>query len=569
MARIKYKQLDQLSYEDIVVYNSLPPDPFWTKVSETVDFSFADELCAPLYSTQGQHPYAPSLKLKVHLLQRYYGYADREIEHATIFDISVKRFLGLPIAHKGLDHSTISLDRERLGGDLFEACHQHILAQALDRKLWGQTESRWLIDSFHTHANVAKAGAHRLIQQAVIRIVNYLKGTFPKLHNRLLLEVELQAANKRLSHKTPEDKQVLSFSRLVVEAYSLLYWMESESVAPLFWAWENKKRQLKCLELQAILIQILRENTRPTTSSLPEPTGRPAEKSQKEHEQLEIQYVKIPRKERPANRIESAFDPEVRTGHKSVNLPFRGEKVQLLEEANSGLLLAAKVIPGNELDGWAMAAMVKSVRERFGISPTEVVADSAYGYGPQRQEMAEAKVALSAPVTNRARENGLFSADQFTIDPQKKNAICPAGHSTVRRTRNNKENGVQIFFDEKICHSCPSRRDCTTSKSGRSLFISDYYELLQQAKAYNATEAGKAAQGERYKIERSNNELKNHHKLSRARTRGRARFRIDVLVGVMVVNLKRIVKTCGGWNSSALRRYPPRQAPVCPKPALG
>lgn len=563
MAVVTYKQINQLAYEDFVVYNALPAHSFWTKVADTIDFSFADVLCAPLYSSQGQRPYAPSLKLKIHLVQRYHDYSDRQMEEAMAFDISIKRFLGLPIAHKGLDHSTVALDRERLGGDLFEACHQHILAQALDRKLWGNNNSRWLIDAFHTHANVARPGTHRLIQQCALRLIHFLKGTFVKLHDRLLRELEFQTLNTRLSRKAPEEKQSLAFSRLVVEAYSLLHWLESETISPLFWAWENKRHQLQCLELQAFLIQVLQENAKPTSTNSQSSPKSETVKTTETVEQSELAFVKISKKEKNSDRIVSAFDPEVRTGYKSPIQPFTGDKVQLIEDQASGLLLSAKVIAGNEFDGQAMPEMVVALRDRYGIMPLAVVADSAYGYGPQRQAMMDAKVPLSAPVIGAKNSNGLFGLERFAYDSDKKTFTCPHNQTSVKLARNEKERGTQHFFDKAACAVCPLREACTTSKSGRSVFMSDHHDLMKEARAYNETEEGKAVQKERYQIERTNNELKHHHGLNRARTRGRARFRVDVLLGVMVVNIKRIAKMCGSWDPCVLRRYPPRKAPVC------
>ncbi|MCL6598514.1 MAG: transposase, partial [Alicyclobacillus macrosporangiidus] len=77
---VQYMNFDQLSLADFAVYSSIPPHPFWDEVDKVVDFSFADELCAPLYSPNGRRPYPPSLKLKVHLVQRYYNISDREME---------------------------------------------------------------------------------------------------------------------------------------------------------------------------------------------------------------------------------------------------------------------------------------------------------------------------------------------------------------------------------------------------------------------------------------------------------------------------------------------------------
>src|ERR1700730_9166871 len=112
MVHVKYKQFDQLSFADIEVYSVLPEHPIWSRAEELLDFSFADQICAPLYASLGARPYAPSLKLKLHIVQRYYNLSDRQLEERVIGDLFIKRFLGLPVRFIGFDHSTIGLDRE-------------------------------------------------------------------------------------------------------------------------------------------------------------------------------------------------------------------------------------------------------------------------------------------------------------------------------------------------------------------------------------------------------------------------------------------------------------------------
>ncbi|MGN7479880.1 transposase, partial [Solibacillus silvestris] len=262
MAQIKYKTFGQLTLSDYEVFSSVPEHPFWSRVEQVVDFSFADQLCAPLYSPNGQRPYSPSLKLKIHFAQRYHNYSDREMEEAILYHLHLKRFLGVPVAFTGFDHSTLGLDRDRMGAALFDACHHHILSQALAKGLWGKENDRWLIDSFHTYANIAKVGAYRLIQQGILQILQHIKRSYPKLSAFLLQKCGLKSFLKRLSDRATEKERLLLFSRLVVEAYSLLHWLESEKTNPLFWTWDNPKQQLRCLELQAILYQILQENTK-------------------------------------------------------------------------------------------------------------------------------------------------------------------------------------------------------------------------------------------------------------------------------------------------------------------
>ncbi|MBU9723024.1 transposase, partial [Bacillus alkalicola] len=89
MAHIQYKTFGQLSFADYEVFSSVPSHPFWSRVEQVIDFSFADELCASLYSSKGQRPYAPSLKLKIHFAQRYHNYSDREMEVAILYHLHI------------------------------------------------------------------------------------------------------------------------------------------------------------------------------------------------------------------------------------------------------------------------------------------------------------------------------------------------------------------------------------------------------------------------------------------------------------------------------------------------
>lgn len=146
MMGVTYKHFGQLSFGDLEVYSVLPEHPIWSKVVEYIDFQFADRICAPLYSTRGPRPYAPSLKLKLHIVQRYYNLSDREMEERVIGDLFIKWFLGLPVRFIGFDHSMIGLDRDRVGSELFNACHHHILAKPR-RKVCGAITKTfgWLI----------------------------------------------------------------------------------------------------------------------------------------------------------------------------------------------------------------------------------------------------------------------------------------------------------------------------------------------------------------------------------------------------------------------------------------
>lgn len=549
MAYVRYKDFGQLSFADLEVYSVLPEHPIWSRVEELIDFSFADEICAPLYSSRGPRPYAPSLKLKLHIVQRYYNLSDREMEERVIGDLFIKRFLGLPVAFNGFDHSTIGLDRERMGADLFNACHHHILAQAKQKGLWGDNKDIWLVDSFHTHGNIAHKSAYQLIKQGILRLVNHLKRANRKLFDRLLADLDLSPLTKKLPPKPSEEDYEVSFSKLVVLAYGILHWFESEDVRPLFWSWSDQKRQLVSLENQAILYQILMENVHTDETNDPEKS-----------------YKKLERKKRPKDRIVSAVDPEIRPGFKSRSIQFLGDKIQVVTSSPGGLVLNAEPIPGNEHDGERLLELIDEVRKWHDVKPEAIVADSAYGYGRHRKQLKEDKILFVSPLQKKPNPTGLISNEEFVYDIKAGNVTCPAGVVTSKSQRNNIEEGYQFKFPKEACGACTLKEQCTTGKDGRSVFLSDYYEEIKEAEEFNKTEKAQKLMGVRKSSEAKNNEMKNHQGLGQARFRTREKRRAITKVASMVVNIKQLVKSAYGSLTLGFMRkkVPDRPGPRMP-----
>ena len=232
--RIRYKNFDQTSFADLLVYSKLPKHPFWSYIESKIDFSFADSLCSVLYTGRGQRPYAPSLKLKIHLIQSYYDLSDRRTEEKIIGDLFIKHFLELPVDFFGFDHSTIGLDRDRMGSALFQACHFHILCQMLKLGLWGEKDEQWIIDSFPSTAHVIIRGTYRMLQQGMIRIVKHLKRNHALLYKMTCHSVQLDALIQRLPADSTKEDAMVAFSKLATQAYGLLFWFESEQVSPRY-----------------------------------------------------------------------------------------------------------------------------------------------------------------------------------------------------------------------------------------------------------------------------------------------------------------------------------------------
>jgi len=524
---VRYKNFDQLSFTDLLVYSKLPAHSFWSFFESKIDFSFADTLCTVLYTGRGQHPYAPSLKLKIHLIQTYYGLSDRQVEEKIIGDLFIKRFLQLPVDFFGFDHSTIGLDRSRMGEVMFRACHLYILAQMYSHGLWGDKNEQWIIDSFPTNISMVRHGAYRLIQHAMIRLVQHLRKQAPKSVCKAAQSLPLDAISVRLSATASSADRMLAFSKLVAQAYGLLQWFDNENIKPMLAEWKNYARSQ---ELQTILKRVLEENSHPVDSDKGTTTDLPDD----------IQFEKTPRDERPKNRIESAVDPEGRTATKRSKVTI-GYKTQNLCTTD-GVILDARTVPANEHDQDATADMTATIQQFLGQTPTALLGDSAYGHGRHRSLLALQGIHVVAPIQKFVNPTGLFPVTMFTYDANKDNYVCPNGKESVSKNHNAKLEGSQYRFEKTTCMTCPLYTKCTTSGSGRRVFRSDYVDLYEAAQAYNESIAGQADLSKRYVVERKNNELKNDCRLGGAKTRSRISLQLKVLCAAMIVNLKYTIR---------------------------
>jgi hypothetical protein len=104
------------------------------------------------------------------------------------------------------------------------------------------------------------------------------------------------------------------------------------------------------------------------------------------------------------DRILSVHDPEMRHGRKSRHQRFDGYKLHAAAtNTERPLITAVEVAPANEQDGPQAAALVE---QRPGaVRPVRLLGDPAYGTGPVRAELAEARSSCSRRC-RRARPSG-------------------------------------------------------------------------------------------------------------------------------------------------------------------
>lgn len=235
-------------------------------------------------------------------------------------------------------------------------------------------------------------------------------------------------------------------------------------------------------------------------------------------------------------RIPSATDPEVRHGRKSKSKRFNGHKASVGVDVDSGIIVAIDVLSGDSPDSAGALEMTEQAEENTGLAVEETLGDCAYGSGETRKEFADAQRPLIAKAPQENRNKGLFPKSAFVIDREERTATCPGGHTT--EMADDHAGGGRTYYFDAFCPGCPLRARCTTSRLGRSLSEHPQEELLQGAKAYQATPQGKAVLRRRVIVENALGRL-SHLGIGQALYRGRVMTRFQLSMASTVANLRR------------------------------
>ena len=174
-------------------------------------------------------------------------------------------------------------------------------------------------------------------------------------------------------------------------------------------------------------------------------------------------------------RVISTVDPESRHMHKSRSSYRDGYKAHVAVEPDTGIITGCDLTPANQGDGPVGARLLKN--EDPGL---DVLADSAYGSGPVRANLAEqGHTAIIKPWPLGRNPNlgaDQFRRDDFVIDYVQRTVTCPAGQTVAITTAGNAVFGWR-------CTTCPSRHRCTSAKDGKTFKTTEHDELLAAARA--------------------------------------------------------------------------------------
>jgi transposase len=189
--------------------------------------------------------------------------------------------------------------------------------------------------------------------------------------------------------------------------------------------------------------------------------------------------------------------------------------------------------------------MIERVRERFGLYPARLAADSGYGSADMLGWLTyEQGIEPHISVTDKSgRRDGTFQRSDFTFDHAGDVYFCPAGKMLAT-------NGVLVNDETTLlyrastydCQACELRMRCCPNAPARKIPRSRFEGARDMAREILASQDGRASKRQRKKVEMLFAHLKRILKLDRLRLRGPNGARDEFHLAATAQNLRKMAK---------------------------
>ena len=453
----------QSLYDSAIGKAYIPEDHILRRIRAAVDFSFVPEVLADLYhDSLGRPACDQEMMVRLIFLKRHYGLSDVGVIERAQTDHAFRFFLGIDWNHELPHPTSLTKFRNRLGDERFEMIFTRILHQAQELGL--VTGRRVLLDSSSVRADVAVPSLRSLLERVLAKALDSLEGA----------EVDLDYlwAEYRALVDDPSDLSVKHLRDQLVAQWLALAALVAEALAGLD---ERTEAQQESLELLDAALQR-------------------ADNRGKRNVRKDDILSDVDRDARwSCKRRGKSSEP--------------GYIEQMTVDAEHGVVTNVDVVPGNTDDSETLQSMVQGHVDKVGARPDDVVADSKYQSGENRADLAERRITdhVASPPPKGSKQ-GKFSVGDFEIEFNDESVpvaiLCPALKLAFEPKWKEDKHAWVFYFTKAQCEHCALRAQCSTAKRGRSVSVDEHYLLTEAARARQATPEGRAAQWERYRIER-------------------------------------------------------------------
>jgi transposase len=490
---------ERAAFEELV-----PPEHFLRQLLQAVDFASFRPLLASGYSPeQGRPALDPLVVFKLEVLARQYKLSDREVMTAARFNIAHRLFLGLSLKSPLPHHTTMTYFRQRLGSPRLQEIFDTLVGQA--RRLGLVKDRLRLKDATHIIANIAVPSTIRLIAQAREQLLDALRPFAPE--QTTAEEQRAEAIHVGTADAKDQERLLQRVSHL----RAILAWADAVPRQDSFPQQPEPARQ-QLLAALALAHKILADREHP----------------------------KAP------DKVLSVQDPDARRGMHGGY--FEGYLFDISMDADSEIITAVNVLPGNGDEGADAAHLVRQEEQAHGNDVEALSIDGAGYRGKVLRELTDPTglhLEVFTPPSDKPPPQG-FPAERFslTVIDGRATLTCPAGKTTQKRDRNGDDTTYRYRFAHADCAACSLRSECLAKPNARRRVVvkNDYQAEYAAAQAKAQTPAYAEVRRRHPAIERKLSELVRRHDIRHARYRGLPRVLYQGLMTSLVVNLKRIVR---------------------------
>jgi len=192
----------------------------------------------------------------------------------------------------------------------------------------------------------------------------------------------------------------------------------------------------------------------------------------------------------------------------------------------------------------ASQTMIERTEACFGIKPTWLAADTAYGSAANLDWLVNQQgIAPHVPVIDKSqREDGTFSREDFIYDEMRDVYTCPAGKTLATTGHVNSDHALRYLGSVPACRACPLKAKCCPNMPARRI-VRDVNEAARDAARMLAkTEAFAQSRRYRKKVEMLFAHLKRILRLDRLRLRGPSGAQFEFTLAAIAQNLRRLAK---------------------------
>ena len=495
------------AFDHLVFEKLVPADHYLRRLKTAVDFNSLRPLVAQCYSSDmGRGAIDPVRLLKLLLLQFHYGLSDEGVIRQAQVNVAFRFFLDLPIEAALPEPSLLSQFRTRLGAERFQQVFHEIVRQAREA---GLVKDRLrLKDATHVLANIAVPTTISLIAQ---------------IREQLLGAAECFAPDEAAAHRRRASEIRQHTTDLKDEARLLRRVEHLRELAAWGDAW--------LLRLKASDPPLVSEAQQQAFASA-----------------LELAHkVLRDRDPKTGDKLVSLSDTDARSGKHGAY--YYGYLLDVSLDADSDLICNLDLLPANADEAANAQSLIEDEEVAQGNDVESLSIDGVGYNGAVLKDLSDDPegpqlTVYVPPKEQPPRHPELFQPEDFTLNEAGDQLSCPAGQTTSRRYRDDKDHGWQFRFSPKQCRECPLRAQCLTpgNQRGRTVSKNDFQAQYRAAQQRATTDEYNQIRKEHPAIERKLNELVRWHDGRRVRYRGRLRAKVQYLILAVVINCKRIVR---------------------------